>query len=80
MIYLTLGIIIGILLCFFIVCIEFWLKKTILNRIERKVQGLRREKGAIISIPSDEERIVNEIIQKNEELGKDTSINEINEE
>lgn len=75
---LALGIVIGLLIYQALFVMEIYFKKTLLNRIERKVQSmLPKEKGAIISLPTEEDRAISEIIQKNQEKGADTFIDEL---
>jgi hypothetical protein len=72
------GIIIGILLVMCLFIMEIYFKKTLLNRLEKKIQRiLPREKGAIISLPSEEDRAISEIIQKNQEKGAATYLDEL---
>lgn len=73
-----LGIIVGILLCQLIFTMEIYFKKTLLNRIERKIQRiLPKEKGAIISLPDEEDEAISEVIQRNNRLGQDTRLEEL---
>lgn len=77
MILLSLGIIIGILVSILIVSIEIWLKKSILNRIEKKVQSIRKEKGYIIRTLDEEDRAISEIIEENKRKGLDTKLSDL---
>ena len=74
------GIIIGILLVMCLFIMEIYFKKSLLNRIERKVQRiLPKKKGSIISLPNEEDIEISKVIQKNNRLGQDTKISELND-
>jgi hypothetical protein len=77
MIYLLLGIIIGLILAtlwFAIICILPQAARDFPKTIQENLKKRNRPKGAIIDLPSDAELARDEQLKRNQALGVDTPL------